>query len=179
MQLEALPVPAKCLAENPICVGLWEQKLPVNNRGVESLGNSRTSHSDTRVVKPEYLTRLFNRLLCLMAVECGLVTKHDSSAGKYPSGPNYTIINGCIALQPNAMKLERMPAGPGLEESGSWRRLPAWQRPLQSCQATSLVWSLVQRCQAHFTVMETKAHQSSVHSCSSNHRGGPKGRKVA
>lgn len=108
---------------------------------MESLGNSRTSHSDTGVVKPEYLTRLFNRPLRLMAVECGL-TKHESSAGKYPSHPNYTIINGCIALQPNAMKLERMPAGPGLEESGSWRRLPAWQRPLQSCQATSLVWSM-------------------------------------
>lgn len=108
---------------------------------MESPGNSRTSHSDTAVVKPEYLTRLFNRLLRLMAVECGL-TKHESSAGKYPSHPNYTIINGCIALQPNAMKLERMPAGLGLEESGSWRRLPAWQRPLQACQATSLVWSL-------------------------------------
>lgn len=108
---------------------------------MESLGNSRTSHSDTGVVKPECLTRLFNRLPRSMAAECGL-TKHESSAGKYPSHPNYTIINGCIALQLNAMKLERMPAGPGLEESGSWRRLPAWQRPLQSCQATSLVWSL-------------------------------------
>lgn len=30
-QLEALPVPAKCLTENPICAGLWEQKLHVNN----------------------------------------------------------------------------------------------------------------------------------------------------
>lgn len=56
---------------------------------MESLGNSRTSHSDTRVVKPEYLTRLFNRLLCLMAVECGL-TKHESSGAaprKIPKSP--------------------------------------------------------------------------------------------
>lgn len=30
-QLEILPVPAKCLPENPICVGLWEQKHHVNN----------------------------------------------------------------------------------------------------------------------------------------------------
>lgn len=70
------------------------------------------------------------------------MSHQEQHLGKYPSHPNYTIINGCIALQPNAMKLERTPAGPGLEESGSWRRLPAWQQPLQSCQATSPVWSM-------------------------------------
>lgn len=42
----------------PIRAGPWEQRLHVHtSRGAEPLGDSRTSHPDTEVVKPEYLMR--------------------------------------------------------------------------------------------------------------------------
>lgn len=141
---------------------------------MESLGNSRTSHSDTRVVKPEYLTRLFNRLLRLMAVECGL-TKHESSGAvprKIPKSPqlqHYQWLH-----RPATQRYETGEnaswAGPG----GIWLLVKIACLAAASAVMPSHKPCVVdeQRCQAHFTVMETKAHQSSAHSCHSNHRGG-------
>ena len=53
--------------------------------------------------------------------------------GKYPSQPNYGIINRAIALQPNPVKLEEMPAAHGREESSPWRGLP----PLAAASAAT------------------------------------------
>lgn len=69
------------------------------------------------------------------------VSHRQEQGVKHPSHPNYSVINRAIALQPNPVKLEKTPAGPGREESSPWRGRPCWQGPRWSRQATSPVWS--------------------------------------